>query len=155
MSIFAKLASQVTVKEFINQELNDGTGSFPVVVVQGPVIGRANDGSVRITKRDNVRVPLFGYTMEEVQDLFPAVGDKIAGVKIQQELLQEPRQWDNPETGERITVLYRYEMVPADGSLSQAPVTQAPAGEAPKPDQAPKPQAQKIPDEVGTDAPKA
>lgn len=121
MSIFSQLASRITVKEFIEQELNDGTGSFPVVVVQGPVISLGRDGSTRITKRDNVRIPMFGYEMDEVKEVFPEIGKKITGVKIEQFVLPEAREWENPETGEIITVQYGYRIVPTDGSLPQAP----------------------------------
>ena len=153
MSIFSKLASQVTVKEFINQERNDGSGSFPVVVIAGPVVGLSSDGSVKVTKKDNVRVPFFGFEMSEIKETFPPVGERIAGVKIEQYVLPEPREWENPETGEIMAVLYGYRMVPNDGSLSQAPQpdTKSAPSEATKREPAQVPPA-KVPTEVGTDA---
>ena len=121
MSIFSKLANMVKVKSFEEQQLLDGSGSFPVVIIEGPVVARGSDGSIRITKRENIRVPMFGYEMDEIKKVFPAPGERIPGVRVEQYLLETPREWENPETGEIITVQYGYTIVPTDGSLPQAP----------------------------------
>ena len=121
MSIFLKIASNVKVKSFEEQELLDGSGSFPVVIVEGPVVARGSDGSTRITKKDSVRIPFFGFDIDEAKEVFPAPGERIPGVRIEQYLLETPREWENPETGEIITVQYGYTIVPTDGSLPQAP----------------------------------
>jgi hypothetical protein len=116
MSILKSLTKQVRVKEYLEQELIDGSGSFPVVVFEGAVVGLDTQGAVRMTYKDNVRFSAFGFPMETLKQTFGEPGTIHKGLWIEQYRRTEPREWVTPD-GEIIMITHDYRIT--DGSFAE------------------------------------
>lgn len=102
---------KLTVADVLMKERTDGTGSFPVAIIQGISFNVSDSGNQSFSKR-KVHMPLNGLELAEAKSLFPK-GSAIEGFKIQQYEV-EPYEFTDPETGESIIASKRYRLKPID-----------------------------------------
>lgn len=131
---------KLTVSAVEMRNRNDGSGKFPVVIIQGISFQMSESGNQSFSKR-KVSLPLNGMELDEAKQLFP-VGSTIDGYRIAPYEV-EPYEFSDPDTGEVVVATRRYRLIPLD-----QPATEETAS-APQSTREPVKQA---PSEVGTEA---
>jgi len=150
MSALRKLSRQVKVKQYLEQERHDGSGSFPVVVFEGFVTKVSANGGTQSEFKDNVRFSLFGSSLDVAKETFGEVGTIHKDMWIRQFRREKPREWTNPDTGEVFTITHDYTIVDeeADREIRAREEVMSQKQSAPAQSQP----IEHVPMEVGTDA---
>lgn len=150
MSALRKLSRQVIVKQYLERERHDGSGSFPVVVFEGFVTKVTANGGTHSEYKDNVSYSLFGSSLEVAKKTFGEVGTIHKDIWIRQYRREEPREWTNPETGQVVTITHDFTIVDEEADREIRALEEAMSQKQSAPAQSQP--IEHVPMEVGTDA---